>query len=94
MSAVVHARVIEQLTRLRLRYVAERLDAVLGDAARSEPTYLDFLDSVLRERRSVLELPRVFPEPSIAFESLSGEVGWERKSASAVAVRSTSRRRT
>ena len=29
MSAVVHARVTEQLTRLRLRYVAERLDAML-----------------------------------------------------------------
>ena len=42
MSAVVHARVTEQLMRLRLRYVAERLDAVLNDAARAEPTYLDF----------------------------------------------------
>ena len=42
MSVVVHARVVEQLTRLRLRYVAERLDAVLNDAARTEPTYLDF----------------------------------------------------
>ena len=29
MSVVIHARVVEQLTRLRLRYVAERLDAVL-----------------------------------------------------------------
>ena len=44
MSAVIHARVIEQLTRLRLRYVAERLDAVLAEAARAEPTYRDFLD--------------------------------------------------
>ena len=34
MSVVIHARVVEQLTRLRLRYVAERLDAVLNDAAR------------------------------------------------------------
>jgi DNA replication protein DnaC len=49
MSAVIHARVIEQLTRLRLRYGAERLDAVLNDAARTEPTYLDFLDGVLRQ---------------------------------------------
>jgi hypothetical protein len=49
MSAVIHARVVEQLTRLRLRYVAERLDAVLNDAARTEPTYLDFLDGVLRQ---------------------------------------------
>ena len=49
MSVVIHARVVEQLTRLRLRYVAERLDAVLNDAARAEPTYLDFLDGVLRQ---------------------------------------------
>jgi hypothetical protein len=49
MSVVIHARVVEQLTRLRLRYVAERLDAVLNDAARTEPTYLDFLDGVLRQ---------------------------------------------
>ena len=38
---------MEQLTRLRLGYVADRLDAVLNDAARTEPTYLDFLDSIL-----------------------------------------------
>ncbi len=49
MSVVIQARVVEQLTRLRLRYVAERLDAVLNDAARTEPTYLDFLDGVLRQ---------------------------------------------
>lgn len=49
MSAVVHARVVEHLTRLRLRYVADQLDAVLNDAARKEPTYLDFLDTVLRQ---------------------------------------------
>jgi DNA replication protein DnaC len=46
---IIHARVVEQLTRLRLRYVADRLDAVLNDAARTEPTYLDFLDGVLRQ---------------------------------------------
>ena len=49
MSVVVQARVVEQLSRLRLRYVAERLDAVLNEAARTEPTYLDFLDGVLRQ---------------------------------------------
>jgi DNA replication protein DnaC len=47
MSAIVHARVTENLVRLRLGHVAERLDAVLGEAARSEPTYLDFLDALL-----------------------------------------------
>ncbi len=46
---LVHARVIESLTRLRLGHVAERLDALLSEAARTEPTYLDFLDHLLRE---------------------------------------------
>ncbi|MDC0743191.1 IS21-like element helper ATPase IstB [Polyangium mundeleinium] len=46
---LVHARVFESLTRLRLGYVAERLDALLAEAARTEPTYLDFLDNLLRE---------------------------------------------
>src|SRR5688572_15316317 len=59
MSAVVHARVVEQLTGLRLRYVAERLDAVLADAARSEPTYLDFLDQVLRQEVDAKQRTRV-----------------------------------
>src|SRR5262245_60138183 len=59
MSAVVHARVVEQLTRLRLRYVAERLDAVLSEAARSEPTYLDFLDGVLRQEVEAKQRTRV-----------------------------------
>jgi DNA replication protein DnaC len=59
MSAVTHARVVEQLTRLRLRYVAERIDALLGDAARTEPTYLDFLDSVLRQEVDAKQRTRV-----------------------------------
>ena len=59
MSVVVHARVVEQLPRLRLRYVAERLDAVLADAARSEPTYLDFLDSVVRQEMEAKQRTRV-----------------------------------
>jgi DNA replication protein DnaC len=46
-SEIVHARVTEILTRLRLRYAAERLDASLSEAARNEPTYLDFLDNFL-----------------------------------------------
>jgi DNA replication protein DnaC len=58
-SLVVHARVIEQLTHLRLRSVAERLDAVLADAARHEPTYLDFLDSVLRQEIDAKQRTRV-----------------------------------
>jgi DNA replication protein DnaC len=59
MSAVVHARVTEQLMRLRLRYVAERLDAVLNDAARAEPTYLDFLDTVLRQEVDAKQRTRI-----------------------------------
>src|ERR671928_264778 len=59
MSAIIHARVTEQLLRLRLRYVAERLDAVLNDAARTEPTYLDFLDSVLRQEVDAKQRTRV-----------------------------------
>jgi DNA replication protein DnaC len=59
MSAVVQARVTEQLTRLRLGYVAERLDAVLADAARHEPTYLDFLDTVLRQEIDAKQRKRV-----------------------------------
>ena len=49
MSDLVHARVLDHLRRLYLGHVAERLDAVLADAARAEPTYLDFLDHLLRD---------------------------------------------
>ena len=59
MSVVIHARVVEQLTRLRLRYVADRLDAMLNDAARTEPTYLDFLDGVLRQEVDAKQRTRV-----------------------------------
>src|SRR5919106_6404965 len=59
MSVVIHARVVEQLTRLRLRYVADRIDAVLNEAARSEPTYLDFLDTVLRQEVEAKQRTRV-----------------------------------
>lgn len=49
MSELVRARVEDSLVRLRLRHIAERLDAVLSAAARSEPTYIDFLDELLGE---------------------------------------------
>jgi DNA replication protein DnaC len=49
MSELIHARVVDNLERLRLRHLSERLDAVLAEAARGEPTYLAFLDAVLRE---------------------------------------------
>jgi DNA replication protein DnaC len=59
MSAVVQARVVEHLQRLRLGFSAERLDALLADAARREPTYLDFLDGVLREEVEAKQRKRV-----------------------------------
>ena len=49
MSDVIHARVVERLVKLRLSHVAVRLDAMLSNAARSEPTYLDFMDQLLEE---------------------------------------------
>jgi DNA replication protein DnaC len=57
--SVVHARVVEHLQRLRLGSVAERLDAVLNEAAKREPTYLDFLDQVLRQEVEAKQRKRV-----------------------------------
>lgn len=58
-AEIMHARVLEHLTRLRLGYVAERLDALLADAAKKESTYLDFLDELLREEVSSKQRKRV-----------------------------------
>lgn len=41
----------------------------------------------LAARRSVLELPKVFPEPSLALDSLAGDISWERLGEGAVTVR-------
>ena len=49
MSDLVHARVVDRLARLRLGNVAERLDSLLSQAAKAEPSYLDFLDLILDE---------------------------------------------
>jgi DNA replication protein DnaC len=59
MSEIARARVAEHLMRLRLGYVAERLDALLSEAARQEPTYLDFLDGILREEVQSKQRKRV-----------------------------------
>ncbi|WIG94426.1 ATP-binding protein [Myxococcus sp. SDU36] len=56
---LVHARVREHLGRLRLGHLAERLDALLSEAARTEPTYLDFLDALLREEIGAKQKKRV-----------------------------------
>ncbi len=59
MSQLVHARVVDHLIRLRLGYVAERLDALLSDAARKEATYLDFLDELLGQEIGSKQRKRV-----------------------------------
>ena len=59
MTDLVHARVVDHLTRLRMGHVAEQLDSLLSQAARSEPSYLDFLDQVLREEVSSKQKKRV-----------------------------------
>lgn len=59
MSELIHARVVDALQRLRLGHVAERIDALLSEAAKGEPTYLDFLDRVLGEEVSSKQRRRV-----------------------------------
>lgn len=59
MSDIVRARVEEHLVRLRLGCIADRLDALLSDAARKEPTYLDFLDGLLRDELDAKQKKRV-----------------------------------
>jgi len=58
-SELVRARVEDHLARLRLGHAAERLDAMLSEAARNEPTYLDFLDGLLREEIGSKQRKRV-----------------------------------
>ena len=59
LSVVTQARVVEHLQRLRLGFLAERLDALLADAARTEPTYLDFLDQLLQQETAAKQRKRV-----------------------------------
>lgn len=59
MSEIVHARVRDNLAQLYLRHVADRLDALLNDAARAEPTYLDFLDSLLKAELEAKQRKRI-----------------------------------
>ena len=59
MSELVKARVEERLLKLRLGALAERLDAILSQAARAEPTYLDFLDQILTEETEAKQKKRV-----------------------------------
>jgi DNA replication protein DnaC len=59
MTDIVRARVEERLLKLRLGAVAQRLDAILSQAARTEPTYLDFLDQILTEETDAKQKKRV-----------------------------------
>jgi DNA replication protein DnaC len=58
-SEIAHARVLEHLSRLRMGRLVEQLDALLSEAARTEPTYLDFLDGLLREEMGAKQRKRV-----------------------------------
>jgi DNA replication protein DnaC len=66
MSEIVRGRVAEHLLRLRLGRIAEQVDALLSEAARSQPTYLDFLDQVLREEVDAKQRKRVAMHIQIA----------------------------
>jgi DNA replication protein DnaC len=59
MTDLVRARVEDHLVRLRLGAVAARLDAILSDAARKEPSFLAFLDALLGEELDVKQKKRV-----------------------------------
>lgn len=59
MSELARARVEDRLVKLRLGAVAQRLDAILSAAARTEPTYLDFLDQLLTEETEAKQKKRV-----------------------------------
>lgn len=56
---LTHARVVDALGRLRLGHVALRLDALLAEAARSQPAYLDFLAQVVDEEVAAKQRKRV-----------------------------------
>jgi len=59
MTEIIRARVEERLLKLRLGAVAQRLDGILSQAARAEPTYLDFLDQILTEETEAKQKKRV-----------------------------------
>ncbi len=59
MSDLVRARVEAHLVRLRLGAVATRLDSLLSEAARTEPTYLAFLDGLLTNEIDAKQKKRV-----------------------------------
>lgn len=66
MTNLVHARVVDHLSRLRLGHIAERLDAFLSDAAKKDITYLDFLDGLLGEEVASKQRKRIAMHVQIA----------------------------
>jgi DNA replication protein DnaC len=56
---ILFSRVQERLVKLRLTCIATRLDALLSDAARTEPPYLKFLDAILTEETEAKQQKRV-----------------------------------
>jgi DNA replication protein DnaC len=58
-TELVRARVEDRLVKLHLGAIATRLDAILSQAARAEPTYLDFLDQILGEETDAKQKKRV-----------------------------------
>lgn len=59
MSELVVARVREHLVKLRLGAIADKLDALLAEAARKDMSFLDFLDRILREEIDSKQQKRV-----------------------------------
>lgn len=59
MTDLMNARVQERLLKLRMGHVAQRLDALLSDAARHEWTFLEFMDHILAEETEAKQRKRV-----------------------------------
>ena len=66
MHDLVHARVVDHLERHRRGTVAKKLAAILNEAARGEPSYLDFLDRVLADELDAKQKKRVSMGTQIA----------------------------
>ena len=66
MKNLVHARVLDHLSRLRLGHVAERIDALLSDAAKKDVTYLDFLEGLPSEEVASKRRKRIAMHVQIA----------------------------
>ncbi len=59
MTQLMNERVQERLIKLRMPYVATRLDALMSDAAKHDWTYLEFMDRILGEETEAKQRKRV-----------------------------------